>query len=55
MAIIHVNALKDARQFEKLVQAAMPCPTEVMYAEMNPGLSIHSGAGLVGTVFVTKE
>jgi DegV family protein with EDD domain len=55
MVIIHVKALEAARQFEKLVQAAMPCPMEIMYAEMNPGLSIHSGSGLVGVVFVTKE
>lgn len=55
MAIIHVKALEAARQFEKLIQASMPCPTEVMYAEMNPGLSIHSGSGLVGVVFVTEK
>jgi len=55
MAILHVKALDKARQFEKLIQVALPCPTEIMYAEMNPGLSIHSGSGLVGVVFVTKE
>ncbi len=55
LGIIHVNAPEAAQQFEKLVQAALPCPAEIMVAEMNPGLSIHSGAGLVGTVFVTKE
>ena len=55
MVIIHVKALEAAQQFEKLVQAAMACPMEIMYAEMNPGLSIHSGSGLVGVVFVTKE
>ena len=55
MAIIHVKALEAAQQFEKLVQAALPCPAEIMYAEMNPGLSIHSGAGLVGVVFVTEK
>ena len=53
MAIIHVKALEAAQQFEKLVRAALPCPAEAMYAEMNPGLSIHSGSGLVGVVFVT--
>jgi fatty acid-binding protein DegV len=53
MAILHVKALEAARQFEKLVQAALPCPAEILYAEMNPGLSIHSGSGLVGVVFVT--
>ena len=55
LAILHVNALEKAKQFEALVQAALPCPTEIIYAEMNPGLSIHSGPGLVGVVFVTKE
>ncbi len=55
MTILHVNALEKAREFEKLLRIAMACPTEIMYAEMNPGLSIHSGAGLVGVVFVTKE
>jgi DegV family protein with EDD domain len=55
MAILHVKALEKAKQFEGLVRAALPCPTDIIYAEMNPGLSIHSGAGLVGVVFVTKE
>jgi DegV family protein with EDD domain len=55
MAILHVKALEKAQQFEKLLRAALPCPTEIIYTEMNPGLSIHSGAGLVGVVFVTKE
>jgi DegV family protein with EDD domain len=55
MTILHVNALDKAHEFEKLLRAAMACPTEIMYAEMNPGLSIHSGAGLVGVVFVTKD
>ena len=54
MAIIHVKALEAAQQFEKLVRAAMPCPEEALYAEMNPGLSIHSGSGLVGVTFVTE-
>ncbi len=55
MAIIHVDALDAARQFEKLIQAAMACPADIIYAEMNPGLSIHSGSGLVGVVFVTAK
>jgi DegV family protein with EDD domain len=55
MVILHAKALKAAQEFEKLVQASIPCPLEIKYAEMNPGLSIHSGAGLVGVVFVTEK
>ena len=55
MIIIHVNALEAAKRFEKQVQAAMAYREEIMYAEMNPGLSIHSGSGLVGVVFVTAK
>jgi DegV family protein with EDD domain len=55
MTIIHVNALEAARQFEGLVREALPCPEQILYAEMNPGLSIHSGSGLVGVVFVTAQ
>ncbi len=55
LTILHVKAYEKAKQFEALVQQALPCPTEIIYAEMNPGLSIHSGSGCVGVVFVTKE
>ena len=55
MAIIHVNALEAAGRFEKQLQAAMPCPADCIYVAMNPGLSIHSGSGMVGVVFVTAK
>jgi DegV family protein with EDD domain len=55
LGIIHVNALDAARGFETLVRAALECPKETLYAEMMPGLSVHSGAGLVGAVLVTSE
>jgi len=53
--IIHVNALAAARGFETLVRAALECPKETLCAEMMPGLSVHSGAGLVGAVLVTAQ
>jgi len=55
LAILHVNAPEAAGQFEQLLRAALPCPPEMRYVEMTPGLSIHTGDGLVGLVLVTKK
>jgi DegV family protein with EDD domain len=54
MCILHVNAPKMARQFENEIRSRMQCPDEILFAEVTPGLSVHSGAGMVGTVFVVK-
>ena len=55
LAILNVNALEAAGQFELQLRAALPCPPEIRHIEMTPGLSIHTGAGLVAIVFVTKK
>jgi fatty acid-binding protein DegV len=53
MALIHVNALEQAKDFYQLLSTDMDCPTEVIYTELTPGLSVHAGAGIVGVVVVT--
>jgi DegV family protein with EDD domain len=55
MAMIHVNAPEDARQLESMLRAKLDCPAEMLIGDMNPGLSIHAGAGLVGVVFVVGK
>lgn len=52
LAILHVNALEDARAFTQQLCARLPFSGEPVYAELTPGLSVHAGAGLVGAVFV---
>jgi DegV family protein with EDD domain len=55
LVILHVNAPEAASQFELQLRAALPCPPEIPHVEMTPGLSIHTGAGLVGVVVATKN
>jgi DegV family protein with EDD domain len=54
MCVLHVNAPDMALQFASEIQSRMHCPSEIMLVEVTPGLSVHSGAGMVGTVFVVK-
>jgi DegV family protein with EDD domain len=55
MAILHVNAQEKASQFREQICAALDCPDLILMAELTPGLSVHSGAGVVGiTILVSK-
>ena len=55
MAIVHANAPEEARQFEQQLRAGMRCPEAIMVAGLTAGLSVHSGAGLVGAALVVSE
>jgi DegV family protein with EDD domain len=55
MAVIHVDAEEQARQFEAQLRASIACPERVLLADLTPGLSVHAGAGLVGVTFVVGK
>jgi len=55
MSIVHSNALADARKFETLVKENLDCPNEIIITDLTAGLSVHSGAGIVGLGFVVAK
>ena len=50
MYLLHVNAVREARQFEAELRTHVACPDVIPMVELTPGLSVHSGAGMVGVV-----
>jgi DegV family protein with EDD domain len=54
MAILHSAAPDAAEQFAALVRSELKFGGDVITSELTPGLSVHSGAGLVGLVIVPR-
>jgi DegV family protein with EDD domain len=54
-AVLHVAVPQDAERLKKQLLAEISCPSEVVVAELTPGLSIHGGPGMVGVVVVAAE
>lgn len=55
LALLHVNAPEAAQEFEQLLCASLPCPSDILRGEILPGLSIHTGAGTVVLVGVVAK
>jgi len=52
--VLHVKAEDAAKEFEGMLRAALPCPKDVPLVDVNPGLAVHTGAGLVGVCMVIE-
>ena len=54
-AIIHVNNLPDATVLESRLREGGKMPPKIMMVEFTPGLSVHTGAGMIGAIMLVKE
>ena len=54
LAVLHVNALEEAQNFQQELCSFLACPGNVLLEEFTPGLSVHTGAGLIGVAGVRK-
>ena len=53
LAIIHVNNPEGAQLMQALLAAETDIPQDVLITEFTPGLSVHTGSGLVGVILLT--
>jgi DegV family protein with EDD domain len=55
MGVVHVADRQAALDLEAQLRINLPVPQEILITELSPGLSVHTGAGLVGVSFVLAE
>lgn len=55
LGIVHVAAEEQAREMETLLRQRFNCPQDILIASLTAGLSVHSGAGMVGIGFVLPK
>ena len=54
LALVHVNEVEGATEMETLLRRTFSCPPDITIAEFTPGLSVHTGSGVVGVVVQTS-
>jgi DegV family protein with EDD domain len=55
MNIVHTDCMDEAKEFEALLRANIPCPDEINILPLTAGLSVHTGPGFVGVSFITEK
>jgi DegV family protein with EDD domain len=53
--ILHTNNLEDAHILERALREKLTLPADFSIEVFGPGLSVHTGAGLVGCALLVKE
>jgi DegV family protein with EDD domain len=54
-SMVHADAAEDAKQLEEMLRGAMNVAPETITTQLNPGLSVHSGAGMIGAAFTVGK
>jgi DegV family protein with EDD domain len=52
LAVVHVAIPDEALQFVEQARSCLPYKADILLSELNPGMSPHSGAGMLGIGFV---
>lgn len=54
-AVVHTNIAEDAARFKAEAEKRLPLPADTPILEFNPGLSVHTGPGVVSIYVLTSE
>ena len=55
VGLVHVNNEQGALDLFEMIKEAVPVSAEPIVTEFTPGISVHTGSGVIGFVLVTKE
>jgi len=54
LAVVHAVAPDEAVAFQRALCSTVACPDTVVFTEFTPGLSVHTGAGLIAVAGVKR-